>query len=97
MRKDFESKINASQKVKTSISNTIESQLLEENNDTYYEDGIKNWTLLRKHVHALQSYSKKNLNGKIPPKHQLLGPRFHVVGYDCNWWKMYPVRSLVPT
>ena len=72
LRRDLDSKLKASQKVKTSINHNIEQQLLEENNDNYYEGGIKNWTLLRKHVYALQSYCKKSMNGKIPPRHQLM-------------------------
>ena len=72
MRKDLESKISASKKVTTSIHNRIENELLQENNEAYYESGVKNWTLVRKHVYALQCYSQKYLNGKIPPKHELL-------------------------
>ena len=71
MRKDLDGKKSASKKV-TSIHNRIETDLLGENNTAYYQNGVKNWTLLRKHVYALQCYSKKYLNGKIPPKHELL-------------------------
>ena len=71
MRIDLESKKSASKKVTTSIHNRIETDLLGENN-TAYQNGVKNWTLLRKHVYALQCYSKKYLNGEIPLKHKLL-------------------------
>ena len=72
LRRDLDNKLAASRKVKASISHSIEQQLLEENSDNYYEGSVKNWTLLRKHVYALQSYSKKYMNGKIPPRHQLV-------------------------
>jgi hypothetical protein len=39
LRRDLDSKLKASQKVKTSINHNIERQLLEENNDNYYEGG----------------------------------------------------------
>ena len=32
----------------------------------------KNWTLLPKHVYVLQSYYKKHMDGKIPPRHQIM-------------------------
>ena len=72
MPKDLERKKSASKKVTTSIHNRIETDLLGANITAYYQNGVKNWTLLRKHVYALQCYSKKYLNGKIPPKHELL-------------------------
>ena len=72
MQKDLESKINASKKVTTSVHCRIENELLQENKMAYYECGVKNWSLIGKHVYALQCYSKKYPNGKIPPKHELL-------------------------
>ena len=72
LRRDLDNKLAASRNVKASISHSIEQQLLEENSDNYYEGSVKTWTLLRKHVYALQSYSKKYMNGKIPPRHQLV-------------------------
>ena len=72
LRRDLDNKLSASQKVKTSISHNIEQRLLEENTDNYYDGSMKNWTLLPKHVYALQSYGKKYMNGKIPPRHELM-------------------------
>ena len=72
MRRDLDNKLAASQKVKTSISHNIEQRLLEENTDNYYDGSMRNWTLLHKHVYALQSYCKKYMNGKIPPRHELM-------------------------
>ena len=46
----------------------IESDLIQSNKDTYNVNGIKNWSLLRKHVYLVQEYCKKNLGGKIPAK-----------------------------
>ena len=61
MRKDLESQKSASKK------HLIETDLLGENNAAYYQNDVENWTLLRKHVYALQCY----INDKIPPKHEL--------------------------
>lgn len=71
LSRDMENRIAAVSKVKDSVTKRIESELLEEDEESYTENGFRNWQLLRKHVYAIQGYSKKHLNGKIPPKHQL--------------------------
>ena len=38
------------------------------NGDEYTYFGHKNWTLLRKHVYAVEQYCKREFNGKIPAK-----------------------------
>ena len=68
---DMENRAAAVSKVKNSVTKRIESELLEEDDESYTDNGFRNWQLLRKHVYAIQEYSKKYLNGKIPPKHQL--------------------------
>ena len=35
------------------------------------QNGVRNRQLLRKHVYIIEGYCKKNMSGKIPPKHQL--------------------------
>lgn len=69
---DMENRMTAVSKVNNSITNRIETELLEADDEkTYDENGFRNWQLLRKHVYAIQGYSKKYLHGKIPPKHEL--------------------------
>ena len=53
------------------VSKVKKRELLEEDDESYTENGFRKWQLLRKHVYANQEYSKKYLNGNIPPKHQL--------------------------
>ncbi len=49
----------------------IEQGLLSENQDDYVVGGLKNWSLLRRHVHLIEGYCKRNYNCKIPPKESL--------------------------
>ena len=49
----------------------IEQRLLSENRDDYVVGGLKNWSLLRRHVHLIEGYCKRNFRGKIPPKESL--------------------------
>ena len=58
-------------KIENSMTSRIEAELLEADDESYDKNGFRNWQLLRKHVYAIQGYSKKHLNGKIPPKHEL--------------------------
>ncbi len=61
----------ASNQIKESLVNKIEESLLEEDEATYTRNGHRNWPLIRKHVYLIENYCKKNLGGKIPPKHKL--------------------------
>ena len=61
----------SAEKVQSSFSHQIEQAILEESEETYQENGYRNWQCLRKHVYALQGYCKKHFNGKLPPKHEL--------------------------
>jgi hypothetical protein len=45
--------------------------MFQANKATYTVNGIKNWSLLRKHVYLVQEYCKKNMNGKIPAKQDM--------------------------
>ena len=45
--------------------------MLTENRCDYVVGGLKNWSLLRKHVHLVESYSKRKFHGKIPPKESI--------------------------
>ena len=57
--------------MKESLSRRIEVDLFQINGDEYMHYGQKNWTLLHKHVHAVEQYCKTVLNGKIPGKRDL--------------------------
>ena len=46
----------------------IEAELMQVNGDQYTYFGYKNWTLLCKHVYAVEQYCKREFNGKIPVK-----------------------------
>ncbi|CAB3999754.1 hypothetical protein AC249_AIPGENE7676 [Paramuricea clavata] len=71
LNKELENRQAAVDKVNSSKTNRIEIELLEADDDyTYTQNGVRNWRLLRKHVYAI-GYCKKNMNGKIPPKHEL--------------------------
>ena len=68
---EMQNRKTSAEKVQNSFSHQIELALLEESEETYQENGYRNWQRLRKHVYALQGYCKKHLNGKLPPKHEL--------------------------
>lgn len=61
----------ASNQIKQSLTNRIEESLLQGDECKYFSNGHKNWPLLRRHVYLIEDYCKKNLGGKIPPKHKL--------------------------
>ena len=65
---ELENKKAACRSVKEPLSRRIEADLFEENIDEYMYYGQKNWTLLRKHVHAVEQYCKNEYNGKRPAK-----------------------------
>ena len=68
---EMQNRKTSAEKVQNSFSHQIELAFLEESEETYQENGYRNWQRLRKHVYALQGYCKKHLNGKLPPKHEL--------------------------
>ena len=45
--------------------------MLTENRCDYVVGGLKNWSLLRRHVHLVESYCKRKFHGKIPPKESI--------------------------
>ncbi|CAB4040089.1 Hypothetical predicted protein, partial [Paramuricea clavata] len=49
----------------------IESRFLCEKGPEYHTGNFKNWSLLRRHVHIIETYCKHNFRGKIPPKQNL--------------------------
>ena len=57
--------------MKKSLVSQVEQTLLSENKSDYLVAGLKNWSLLRRHVHLIESYCKRNFNGEIPPKQYL--------------------------
>ena len=56
----MENRIAGVSKVTDSVTKRIESELLEEGEECYTENGFRNCQLLRKHVFAIQGYSKNN-------------------------------------
>ena len=61
----------------------IEQRLLAENRCDYVVGGLKNWSLLRRHVHLVESYCKRKFHGKIPLKKCLGKLRCRVSQYLC--------------
>ena len=71
LERNIAQKQEASNQIKQSLVNKIEESLLEEDEVTYTRNGHRNWPLIRKHVYLIENYCKKNLGGKILPKHKL--------------------------
>jgi hypothetical protein len=68
---ELKCKKTAVEAAKDKVQLRIESDLFQSNKDTYTVNGMKNWSLLRKHVYLVQEYCKKNLGGKIPAKQDM--------------------------
>lgn len=49
----------------------IEERLLSENGSDYVVGCMRNWSLLRTHVHLIEGYCKRYFHGKVPPKQNL--------------------------
>ena len=64
---ELQKKNKAVENVRLSIVNRLKNEIIPMDKDLYISNGVKNWRLLRKHLFLLESYCKKNLNGKIPP------------------------------
>ena len=63
--KELENRQAAVDKVNSSKTNIIETELLEADDEhIYMQNGVRNWQLLRKHVYAIEGYCKKNMTGK---------------------------------
>ena len=69
---ELESRKSAAENVHDSIINRLENLLLEADPSSYHVRGVKNWSLLRKHVFVLRNYCEATLHGRIPPKHDIL-------------------------
>ena len=58
--KELENRQAAVDKVNSSKTNRIETELLEADNaHIYMQNGVRNWQLLRKHAYAIEGYCKK--------------------------------------
>jgi hypothetical protein len=68
LKAELENKKAACSSLKQNLSIRIEAELMQVNGDQYTYFGHKNWTLLRKHVYAVEQYCKREFNGKIPAK-----------------------------
>ena len=71
LKSELENRKAACKSVKESLARRIEADLFEVNCDEYMFYGQKNWSLLRKHVHAVEQYCKSEYNGKLPAKKDL--------------------------
>ena len=71
LKTELENKKAAYNSLKQNLSMRIEAELMQVNGDEYTYFGHKNWTLLRKHVYAVEQYCKREFNGKIPAKKDL--------------------------
>ena len=71
MEQDLINKEQSLNKLNESLPNRIERGLMEENENGYFERGVKKWCLLRKHVYLVEKYCKANFGGKIPAKHKV--------------------------
>ena len=71
LKSELENRKAACKSVKESLARRIKADLFEVNSDEYMFYGQKNWSLLRKHVHAVEQYCKSEYNGKLPAKKDL--------------------------
>ena len=72
MERETQLKRETARKINQSFSQQIEQTILEENSSAYTTPGgLRNWSLLRKHVYIVENYCKINYGGKLPPKHKL--------------------------
>ena len=72
METELGSRQSAMRSLENAPARKIEQRLLTENRPDYVVGGLKNWSLLRKHVHLIEGYCKRNFHGKIPPKESLI-------------------------
>jgi hypothetical protein len=71
LKQEIQNRESSVESLKKSLVNQVEQKLLAENASDYYVGGLRNWSLLREHVHLIESYCKRYFNGKIPPKQNL--------------------------
>jgi hypothetical protein len=69
---ELENKKSAAENLKDNILNKLEDSLLNADPVSYNIGGVKNWSLLRKHVFVLRKYCQTTLHGRILPKHEIL-------------------------
>ena len=71
LKAEDENKKAAYNSLKQNLLMRIEAELMQVNGNEYTHFGHKNWTLLRKHVYAVEQYCKRKFNGKILAKKDL--------------------------
>lgn len=64
-------KIHTARKINQSLAQHIEQTILERKMLYTTPGGLRNWSLLRKHMYIVKNYSKLNYGGKLPAKHKL--------------------------
>ena len=70
---ELENKKSAISKSTDTLSSKIECDLFQAKKEDYLINGQKNWSLLRKHVYAVQQYCKQNFGGRLPAKQHISG------------------------
>ena len=68
LKTELDNRKSAIRSLQNAPANKIEQRLLAENERDYVTGNLKNWSLLRKHVHLIEGYCKRNFHGNIPPK-----------------------------
>jgi len=58
LQSDYNNKLHAYKSVKDSFARKIETEIIASNPEKYISNGVKNWTLLNKHVTWLQKRCK---------------------------------------
>ena len=71
LENELRTRRSAVRSLKETLTSQIENKLLRENGPDYHVGNFRNWSLLRRHVHLIETYCKRNFNGKIPPKQNL--------------------------
>ena len=68
LKTELDNKKSAIDKSKDTLSKKIECELFHAQKEDYLVNGQKNWSLLRKHVYAVEQYCKEHLGGRLPAK-----------------------------
>ena len=68
LKQEVQNRQSSIESLKKSLVNQVEPRLLAEHASDYYVGGLRNSSLLRQHVHIIESCRKRNFNVKIPQK-----------------------------
>ena len=68
LKSELEYRKAAHKSIRELLARWIEANLFQVSSDEYMFYSQKNWSLLRRHVHAVEQYCKSDYNGKFPAK-----------------------------